>query len=385
MKYKKERIKGVKKKILPILLTSITLISAPAAQAYDGVNIFVNKKAVAAESFIVNDTTYIPLRAVGEALGADVAWDGDTRSVHITSDEDTLAAGVIADASESVVAVVGNYKSGYMSRAASDYNEMTAHGSGVVIKSGGVILTNAHVVSDIENLTVVFSDGESCAGQVQYIDKDSDLAVVKVNRLGLKPITFASADSVFAGQSVIAIGTPLSLNMRNSATKGIVSGTDVSVNGAYYPLLQTDAAINAGNSGGPLLNMKGQLVGINSSKYAGIGIEGMGFSIPLETVNYVLSQFEKNGRVIRPDLGITLEDSWEALIGLPTKKGVTVKSSSSESLKSGDVITAVNGSEIHSIIDYHRVLRDTYVSGSISVIYTRDGVRQSADIMPNLE
>ena len=94
--------------------------------------------------------------------------------------------------------------------------------------------------------------------------------------------------------------------MRNSATKGIISGTNVSLNDAYYPLIQTDAAINGGNSGGPLLNMKGQLVGINSSKYSGVGIEGLAFSIPLGTVNFGLEEFDRNGRVVRPDLGVTL-------------------------------------------------------------------------------
>lgn len=367
-----------------ILSTVLCLIIPFTAYADSGVNIFVNKSPLNLGGFIMNDTTYVPLRAVSEALGAQVEWDGNTSSVYIDSDEDTLTAQIIENASESVVAIVGNYKSGYITGTASDYNELTSHGTGVVIKSGGIILTNAHVVSDIENITVIFCDGESYAGQVQYVDKNSDLAVVKVNRLGLKPITFADSNSVFAGQSVVAIGTPLSLSMRNSATKGIVSGINVSINDAYYPLLQTDAAINGGNSGGPLLNMKGQLIGINSSKYSGVGIEGLAFSIPLDTINYVLDQFDKNGRVLRPDLGVTLENSWEARIGLPTKKGVTVKTSTSDILHSGDVINYINGVEIHSIVDFNKALRDTYSSGSVNVIYTRNNEQISSDIVPDV-
>lgn len=365
-----------------ILLVTVFAVMYQSVYASDNINIFVNGNPINAGAFLMNDTTFIPLRAVSEALGSTVEWDGDTRSVYIESDEDTQNAQIIANASESVVAIVGNYKSGYIPESISNYNEFTAHGSGVVIKSGGIILTNAHVVSDIENLTVVFSDGESYGGQVQYIDKESDLAVVKVNRLGLKPITFAEENSTFAGQSIIAIGAPLSLSMRNSATKGIISGTNVSLNDAYYPLIQTDAAINGGNSGGPLLNMKGQLVGINSSKYSGVGIEGLAFSIPLGTVNFVLEQFDKNGRVVRPDLEVTLENSWEARIGLPTKKGVTVKSSTSDVIKAGDVINSINGIEVHSIVDYNKALRDTYSSGSINVIYTRNGEQISSDIIP---
>lgn len=371
------------KKVICLLLF-LSSILPPAAHADSGVNIFVNNSPLNLGGFILNDTTYIPLRAVGEALGAEVAWNGDTKSVYISSNEDTVTSQIIQSSSESVVAIVGNYSSGHISGTASKYNELTAHGSGVVIRSGGVILTNAHVVSDIKNITVVFNDGESYAGQVQYIDKESDLAVVKVDRLGLRPITFASADSVFAGQSVVAIGTPLSLSMRNSASKGIVSGVNVFVNGAYYPLIQTDAAINGGNSGGPLLNMKGQLIGISSSKYSGVGVEGLAFAIPLDTVNYVLNQFDTNGTVIRADLGITLENSWEARIGLPTKKGVTVKTSASSELMPGDVINSVNGVEVHSIIEYNKALRDTYTSGSVSITYTRDNQQISADIIPKV-
>lgn len=363
----------------------LSLIIPVPAQADSGVNIFVNNTPLNSSGFIMNDTTYIPLRAVSEALGAQVEWNGDTRSVHVNSDEDTLTAQIIKNSSESVVAIVGNYDSSYMSSAASNYNELTAHGTGVVIRSGGVILTNAHVVSNIKNMTVVFCDGENYPAQIQYIDKESDLAVIKVDRLGLKPIPFANKDSVFAGQSVIAIGTPLSLSMRNSASKGIVSGVNVLVNDAYYPLIQTDAAINGGNSGGPLLNMKGQLIGINSSKYAGVEVEGLAFSIPLDTVNYVLDQFDKNGKVLRPNLGITLENSWEARIGLPTKKGITVKSSNINEFSPGDVINKVNGIDVHSIIDYNKALRDTFTSSAINITYTRGNTQISAEITPTIK
>ncbi|MFR2181659.1 MAG: trypsin-like peptidase domain-containing protein, partial [Hominilimicola sp.] len=182
-----------------IAATALMLAISSTAYASDNINIFVNGNALNTGAFIMNDSTYIPLRAVSEALGSNVNWDGNTSSVYIDSDEDTVTAQVIENASSSVVAIVGNYKPEYMTGTVSNYNELTAHGTGVVIKSGGIILTNAHVVSDIDNITVVFSDGESYAGQVQAIDKDSDLALVKVCRLGLKPISFAQSDSIFAG------------------------------------------------------------------------------------------------------------------------------------------------------------------------------------------
>lgn len=363
------------------------LISAliPAAVlADDGVTVQVNGKDLDTEAVIINDRTYVPLRAVSEALGAEVSWDNDSRTVGIAAADESAIPSVINSACESVVAVVGNYKPGYTETAV-NYKDSMAHGTGVIIRSAGLILTNAHVVTDIDNLTVIFRDGSEYAGTVQWIDKTADLAVVKINKLGLTPITFGTADDIVWGSTVIAIGTPLSLSMRNTVTRGIISGTDVYLSDAYYPLIQIDAAINAGNSGGPLITAAGKLIGINSSKYAGVGIEGMAFSIPVDTITYVLDQFDRNGKVLRPDIGITTEDSWEAKRGLPTTKGITVKTSTSSVLAVGDVITAVNGAEIHSTIEYNKVLRDTYTTGDISVTYTRGNSSDTVNITPELK
>ena len=150
------------------------------------------------------------------------------------------------------------------------------------------------------------------------------------------------------------------------------------VSGCMYPLIQTDAAINGGNSGGPLIDLNGNLIGINSSKYAGIGIEGVAFSIPLETINYVLDQFEKNGKVLRPEIKVSFEESWEAKIGLPTQKGLTVKNSHSAVLADGDIVTAVNGIPVHSITDYNKAIRDSF-NGTLSITFTRGGAEMTAD------
>ncbi len=370
----------MKKSIISAALICASLMNTAAFASE--VDIYVNDKILAQRGRLENGTTYVPIRAVSEGLGAQVNWDG--QSVHVLMREDDLVSSIIASSSESVVAVVGNY-SGKHTSSASEYNEATAHGTGVVIKSNGLILTNAHVVTDIENITVVFNDGSSYAGTVECIDKDSDLATVRINRLGLKPLPMRSADEELKiGSTVIAIGTPLSLNMRNSATKGIISGVDVASGSSYYPLIQTDAATNPGNSGGPLIDLQGRLIGINSSKYAGIGIEGMAFSIPIETVNYVLAQFEKNGKVLRPNIKASFDESWEARIGLPTTKGITVKNSSSAELQNGDVVTAVNGVPVHSIIDYHKAVRDTFTD-TLSFSILRGGAASTINVSYTLE
>lgn len=355
----------VKKFIASLLCMSLFIPCASAG----AVDIYVNGQIIDKQGYIDNGTTYVPVRAISENLGAAVDWDG--QSVHVTMSEDDTVANLIESASESVVAIVGNYKAGR--GAAADYNEFTAHGTGVVIKSNGTILTNAHVVADIENITVVFNDGTSYAATVQCTDADTDLATIKINKLGLKPISPAlSTDDLKIGRTVIAIGTPISLAMRNSATKGIISGLNVSVSGSNYPLTQTDAAINPGNSGGPLIDLQGRLIGINSSKYVGVGIEGMAFTIPAETVNYVLGQFEKNGKVLRPDVKVSFDESWEARIGLPTSKGITVRNSSSPELQSGDMVTEVNGVAVHSVTDYNRAVRDTFTD-ALNMNVVRNG------------
>jgi serine protease Do len=129
--------------------------------------------------------------------------------------------------------------------------------------------------------------------------------------------------------------------------------------------------------------MKGELVGINSIKYSGVGVEGMSFSIPVDTVNYVLTSFEKYGKVLRPDMGITLTESWEAKIGVPTKKGLTVSVSKTESILPGDVITHVNGYEVHSIADYNEAVKKSFNGQSITLNYTRLGIAGVAEITTN--
>ncbi len=357
------------KRILACVLLSASVGMTVSAQT--DVRVYVNGMRVQENTFLHNDLTYIPLRAVSEALGATVTWDPDTYSAHISFSEDDAIAKVVEDVSPSVVTIVGNYQS---STITGQYNKPTAHGTGVIYKANGYIVTNAHVVKDITNLTVVLSNGELHSGAVLYSDETADLAIVKINKVGLKPITMAKEEDVISGRTAIAIGTPISLSMRNSVTKGIVSGVGVALPDSHYKLIQTDATINPGNSGGPLVNIRGELIGINSSKYAAVNIDNMGFAIPVDTVETVISQFEIYGRILRPKLDFTLEQSWEASIGLPTTKGLTVKTSQNGTLQTGDVITKLNGIAVHSLADWNEAIKDTYHGDTFTVDYTRDGV-----------
>lgn len=367
----------MKFKCFIVPFVAAALISSTAYAAGD-VPVVVNGQSIG-DGYMIDNRVYVPLRAVGEALGAEVNWDGATASVELNEESTTIS--VIKSVSESVVAIVGTYKSRTISQTAQDYNELYAHGTGVVIKSNGTILTNAHVVDEIDNITVIFGSGESYGASILFSDPVSDLALIKINKLGLKPITFAKEDDLTVGQSVIAIGTPMSLNMINSASKGIISGTKVNI-GQHYLFTQSDVATNGGNSGGPLVNLKGELVGINSIKYVGSSVEGMSFSIPVDTINYILSSFEKYGKVLRPDTGVILTESWESKIGVPTKKGLTVASSQNPALLPGDMVTEVNGCEVHSTADYNEAIKKTYTGGSLTFTYSRAGNISTVEIEP---
>lgn len=346
----------------------LTMLSVGAVA--QEVRVYVNGMRLNQPVILQDGYTYAPLRALSESLGAQVSWDDATQSAYITFTEDDAIAKVVEDVSPSVVTIIGNYDN---SAASVQYNNPTMHGTGVIYKNNGYIVTNAHVVEDIKNLTVVLSDGTLLPGKILYTDELADLAIVKIEKIGLKPITMASPDSVVSGKTAIAIGTPISLSMRNSVTKGIVSGAEVALRDSYYKLIQTDATINPGNSGGPLLNIKGELIGINTSKYADVSVDNMAFAIPVDTVSYVISQFEQYGKVIRPELSFSLEESWEAKIGLPTAKGITVKASADTRLINGDVIYTVNGIAVHSIADWNEAIKATYNGSSLGIGYQRGG------------
>ena len=366
------------KKAIAVLTAFLTFTGAVSAGA-EGVAVIVNGDMMQKDALTTEDGVYVSLEELAEKIGADLTWDEEAQSARLEISSDKAVVEMIESVSESVVAIVGNYNDSSLSSDAQDYNELYAHGAGAVIDSEGVIITNAHVVKDIQNLTVIFGDGASYPGTVLYVDETSDLALVKINRQNLKPIKFAEEGSLKVGESVVAIGTPLSVNLINSATKGIVSGIGVNIS-QHYLFTQSDVAINGGNSGGPLVNMQGELVGINSIKYVGSEIEGMSFSIPVDTINYVLDSFRQYGRVIRPDTGVNMTESWESKIGVPTTKGLTVTSSENELLMAGDMITHVNGYEVHSIADYNEALKKSFDGKAVEFTYTRGGVSSSVMI-----
>lgn len=260
----------------------------------------------------------------------------------------------------SVVVVLNN-------RVEGRKEEMKGMGSGVVLDRQGDIVTNYHVVQSAHSLTVMLSTGQRFPARVVGVDPPTDLAVIRINAKHLIPVTFTQSSNIEPGQLVVAIGN--SLGLTHTVTVGVVSAKDRVMyrDGWEYHLIQTDAAINPGNSGGPLVNDQGQLIGINSSKIAQAGIEGIGFAIPSDTVKYVVGQLIHYGRVRRPWLGATLQPTQSRRLGLMIVSVAPQGPAALAGLKPGDLITSINGQAVHTLRDVVRVLERTAVGKRVRV------------------
>ncbi len=345
------------------------------ALAAGSATVKVNGTPVQSEAVIIHDQVYVPLREVGEAMGATVSWDQNQKTANVTANtapSDKNIPKVLERVNPFVVGIIGVFNSDASVSYKSQYLDGIANGTGIVISADGTILTNAHVVKDLKSIVVVMYDGKTYEGKLIAIDEFSDLATVKIDKTDLAVAKFANNNDIYTGQDVLAIGTPLSMSFRNTVSFGIISGVNRGM-GSNYRLIQTDAAINPGNSGGPLVNMKGEVIGINSSKFVGPSIEGMGFSIPVDTVQYVLNHFNTYGKVMRPEIGATFEEDTISKLGLVSNGGITISTFQDTSpLKAagaavGDRIIAINGQSVNSIIDFNELMKSFLPDNEIKV------------------
>ena len=245
----------------------------------------------------------------------------------------------------------------------------SAEGSGVVVTSDGYILTNNHVVSSSSNSTLfevsdakkvtvnLYNDTQSYEAQIIGTDEQTDLAVLKIETNNLLPAELGNSDNINVGEFVLSLGNPLGLE--HSVTSGIISAIDRIIpadNGVYYSVIQTDCAINSGNSGGALVNSKGQVIGINTLKMSGSGIEGMGFAIPINDTVKIFNDLVQHGKVLRPYIGITgidLNESTANYYNLSV--GIYIQEISPSSpaevagLQQGDIITGIDNQNISTM------------------------------------
>lgn len=263
-------------------------------------------------------------------------------------------------------------------------------GSGFIIDSNGYIVTNAHVIGDgkYEKITVSLIDGSTEVGEVLWYDTTLDLAIVKINRTGLPTVEYGNSDELRVGEPVVAIGNPMTLDLERTVTQGIVSGLNRSIafeNGTIIePLIQTDASINSGNSGGPLFNAKGEVIGINTAKMS--TAEGLGFAIPINTVIPIAEQIIEKGTFSTVYVGITGVDveTYETALGIDVVAdyGVVIIETMNNSpaneagLKPGDVIIAIDGDKIKGMSDLKRNLYEYKDGDKAEITILRNGQEQ---------
>ncbi|MDO4982207.1 MAG: trypsin-like peptidase domain-containing protein [Eubacteriales bacterium] len=267
------------------------------------------------------------------------------------------------------------------------------YGTGIVLTEDGLILTNTHVIEGCDAATVKLSDDSEFEATLVGADAISDLAVLKIDADGLTPAEFGISDDLRVGEDVAAIGNPLGEEFRQTLTNGIISAIDrgISYKGRSMTLIQTNTALNNGNSGGALFNMYGQVIGVTNMKMMSSysSIEGIGFAIPSSTVRTIVASLMKYGKVIgRPSLGLTVGSIPEnALEKYDMPEGVYVAGVQENSdaakvgIREGDVILEVNGTEVTTADEINDLKNEFQVGDSMNFKIWREGETLEFDVM----
>ena len=276
----------------------------------------------------------------------------------------------------------------------------TATGSGIIISDDGYILTNNHVVSSSEaeayyqvseatKITVtLFDDDTEYPATIVGTDEETDLAVIKIDATGLTQAEFADSDSIKVGEFAMAVGSPLGL--QSTITCGVVSAVNRDVtdsDGKTYTLIQTDAAINSGNSGGALVNSEGKVIGVNTLKLTGDNVEGMGFAIPINSTTDITSQLIQYSKVRRPYIGVTGMDldaetarKNNLVEGIYVRDVETFSAAEKGGIKIGDVIVKADGKDVKTMDELNEIKNTHSIGDEMTITVNRDGQEKDLTI-----
>lgn len=364
----------VARRVLTVVLALAVLVGCCTATAFLTSRYLMNQDSA-------NLKLYIDQRVNAALSGADSdSNSGNSTNVVVTVNG--LSASEIYEKNiGSVVAVTCTVSSG----RGQTYG--TSAGTGFILSEDGFIVTNYHVVEDAVSVNVTLSDGSEYSCDIRGYDETNDVAVLKADATDLKPVTIGSSSSLKVGDPVVAIGNALG-ELSFSLTGGYVSGIDreITTDGTVLNMLQTDVAINSGNSGGPLFNSQGEVVGITTAKYSGTtssgaSIEGISFAIPMDDVIGIISDLRDYGYVTGAYLGISVSDvdSSAQAYGVPAGAHVreVVKGfcAAEAGLQAGDIIIEVGGYDVTGINSLSRALRNFKAGDTAAVTVWRSGQR----------
>ena len=279
----------------------------------------------------------------------------------------------------------------------------TATGSGIIISEDGYIVTNNHVVDssssnsyyELSKATSIkiklnsdtYGDDATYDATVVGQDSQTDLAVLKIEKTGLTAAEFADSDQAVVGEFVMAVGSPLGLD--TTVTQGIISAVnrEVESDGTKYTCIQTDAAINSGNSGGALINSDGKVIGINTLKLSGTGVEGIGFAIPINSATDVISQLKDHQKVLRPYIGITginLDEQtakkYKLEVGVYVKSVEDFSAAEKAGIKAGDVIVKADGKSITTMDELNKIKNSHQIGDNMTLTINRNGTNKDITV-----
>lgn len=279
----------------------------------------------------------------------------------------------------------------------------TATGSGIIISEDGYIVTNNHVVDssssnsyyELSKATSIkiklnsdtYGDDATYDATVVGQDSQTDLAVLKIEKTGLTVAEFAASDQAVVGEFVMAVGSPLGLD--TTVTQGIISAVnrEVESDGTKYTCIQTDAAINSGNSGGALINSDGKVIGINTLKLSGTGVEGIGFAIPINSATDVISQLRDHQKVLRPYIGITginLDEQtakkYKLEVGVYVKSVEDFSAAEKAGIKAGDVIVKADGKSITTMDELNKIKNSHQIGDNMTLTINRNGTNKDITV-----
>lgn len=310
------------------------------------------------------------------------------RHENVTVDINEIETGKLMTAAEvyakNVNATVGIQTSITSTNLWGQQTTSAASGSGFILTADGYIVTNYHVIQNANSVTVSTYGGASYNAKIVGYDEGNDLAVLKIEATGLSPVVLGSSEKLNVGDTVLAIGNPLG-ELTFSLTTGVVSALNREVTfsgGTVMDLLQTDCAINSGNSGGALFNLYGEVVGITNAKYSGssssgASIDNIAFAIPIDSVRAIVESIIEKGYYAKPVIGVSVTDVDENSRQLGIPAGAWVKevtaggAAKAAGIQANDVITAINGTEISGVSDLKRILAKASAGDELSLVIWR--------------